>query len=264
VSDGGAAAPPGIVLFPAVDIMDGRAVRLTQGDFEQETVYAEQPVEAALGWAKEGARALHVVDLDGARTGSPVALAHLRLIVEETTKAAKAAKPAKAGMQVQYGGGLRAIEHLHAALAAGADRVVLGTAAFRDEALLDRALVELGKRLAVAVDVRGGQVATAGWTTTAELSGTEAVAAMLRRGVRRFVYTNVDRDGMLSGPDRGEVARVAEAVGGERFVYSGGVGSLDDLRALASLGLSNLEGVIVGKALYERRFSLAEAQMALG
>jgi phosphoribosylformimino-5-aminoimidazole carboxamide ribotide isomerase len=253
VSDGGA-APPGIVLFPAVDIMDGRAVRLTQGDFERETVYAEQPVEAALRWVKEGARALHVVDLDGARTGSPVALEHLRSIVEKTREA---------GVEVQYGGGLRAIEHLQAALAAGADRVVLGTAAFRDEALLDRALAELGDRLAVAVDVRAGQVATSGWTSTTELSGAEAVAAMLGRGVRRFVYTNVDRDGMLSGPDHDEVARVAEAVGNERFVYSGGIGSLEDLRALGSMGLSNLEGVIVGKALYEGRFSLAEAERAL-
>src|SRR5204863_2158801 len=129
----------------------------------------------------------------------------------------------------QHGGRLRTIQHLRAALPAGADRVVLGTAAFQDEALLDLALVELGERLAVAVDVRGGQVATAGWTTTAELSGTEAVAAMRARGVRRFVFTNVDRDGMLSGPDRDEVARVAKAVGSERFVYSGGIGSLDDL-----------------------------------
>ena len=266
MSDGGAAAPPGVVLFPAVDIMNGRAVRLTQGDFERETVYAEQPVEAALRWAEEGARALHVVDLDGARTGSPVALAHLRQIVEEVREPAKAGKAGEArepGMLVQYGGGLRAIEHLQAAQAAGADRIVLGTAAFRDEALLDRALAELGERLAVAVDVRGGRVSTAGWTATAELSGTEAVTAMVRRGVRRFVFTNVDRDGMLSGPDRDEVARVAEAVGSERFVYSGGIGSLDDLRGLASMGLSNLEGVIVGKALYERRFTLAEAQRAL-
>lgn len=261
MSEGGAAAPPGIVLFPAVDIMGGRAVRLTQGDFEQETVYAEQPVDAALLWAKEGARALHVVDLDGARTGSPVALGHLRRIVEEMRKTRETRE---AEVPVQYGGGLRAIEDLHAALAAGADRVVLGTAAFRDEALLNRAVAELGERLAVAVDVRGGRVATSGWTSTAELSGTEAVGAMLRRGVRRFVYTNVDRDGMLSGPDQDEVARIATAVGTERFVYSGGIGSLGDLRALGSMGLFNLEGVIVGKALYERRFTLSEAQQALG
>ena len=230
-------------------------MRLTQGDFARETVYADDPVEAALALGRPRARgALHVVDLDGARTGSPVALEHLRRIVEETQEA---------GVDVQYGGGLRAIEQLHAALAAGADRVVLGTAAFRDEALLDHALVELGECLAVAVDVREGRVATAGWTSTAEVSGTEAVAAMLRRGVRRFVYTNVDRDGMLSGPDQDEVARVAEAVGGQRFIYSGGIGSLDDLRALGSMGLSNLEGVIVGKALYESRFSLSDAQLAL-
>jgi phosphoribosylformimino-5-aminoimidazole carboxamide ribotide isomerase len=241
----------GIKLYPAVDILGDQAVRLTQGDFERDTVYASNPVDAALGWVKDGAEALHVVDLEGARSGRPVALEHLRAIA------------AGAGVPVQYGGGIRAIEHLRDALAAGADRVVLGTAAFRDEQLLDRAVRENGSQLAVAVDVRGGRVATAGWVDTTEIAGVDAVEALRQKGVDQLVYTNVDRDGMLGGPDTKEVQAVSEAVGHSSFIYSGGIGSLDDLRALAALGLPNLEGVIVGKALYERRFSVAEATEAL-
>jgi phosphoribosylformimino-5-aminoimidazole carboxamide ribotide isomerase len=200
---------------------------------------------------RDGAKALHVVDLEGARSGRPVALEHLRAIASVT------------GVPVQYGGGLRALEHLRDALSAGAARVVLGTAAFKDGQLLERALAEYGSRLAVAVDVRGGRVATAGWVDTTDIAGAEAVLVLREKGVIAFVYTNVDRDGMLGGPDLQEVAAVSDAVGDAGFIYSGGIGSLDDLRALAGLGLGNLEGVIVGKALYERRFSVAEAEEAL-
>jgi phosphoribosylformimino-5-aminoimidazole carboxamide ribotide isomerase len=241
----------GALLYPAVDIMGGKAVRLAQGDFERDTVYADEPVDAALRWVEDGARALHVVDLDGARAGRPRSIPQLRRIATE------------AGVPVQYGGGLRALEHLKEALDAGAERVLLGTAAFTDEALLDRALDELGDRVAVAVDVRSGKVATAGWTSVTDIGGVEAVIALKRRGVERFVYTNVDRDGMLSGLDAGELSRVSEAVASDSFVYSGGVGSLDDLRTLVALHLSNLEGVIVGKALYERRFTVREAVKVL-
>jgi phosphoribosylformimino-5-aminoimidazole carboxamide ribotide isomerase len=240
-----------LTLYPAVDILDGRAVRLTQGDFERDTVYASDPVEAALGWVRNGAKALHVVDLEGARSGRPVAFGHLRAIA------------ASAGVPVQYGGGLRAVEHLRNAFSAGAARVVLGTAAFREEQLLEQALAEHGSRLAVAVDVRGGSVATAGWIETTGIPGTEAVLALRKKGVEQLVYTNVDRDGMLAGPDVEEVALVSDAVGEASFIYSGGIGSVDDLRLLAGLGLPNLEGVIVGKALYERRFTVGEATAAL-
>jgi phosphoribosylformimino-5-aminoimidazole carboxamide ribotide isomerase len=238
-------------LYPAVDILGDQAVRLTQGNFEQDTVYASNPLEAALGWVRDGAQALHVVDLEGARSGRPVALEHLRAITAE------------AGVPVQYGGGLRALGHLRDALGAGAERVVLGTAAFRDEELLEQALGEYGFRVAVAVDVRGGQVATSGWIDTTEISGRDAIAALTKKGVTQVVYTNVDRDGMLEGPDNGEVAAISEAVGGASFIYSGGIGSLEDLSSLAALGLPNLEGVIVGKALYERHFTVADAIEAL-
>jgi phosphoribosylformimino-5-aminoimidazole carboxamide ribotide isomerase len=239
-----------VILYPAIDIQGGRAVRLLQGRFEDETVYADDPLDAARDWVSAGARALHVVDLDGARSGKPASLEHLERIVEETK------------VPVQYGGGLRSIEAVEAALAAGAERVILGTAAFRDMDLLDEAVGRFGGRLVVSVDVRGGNVATSGWTETTELPAAEAIVRLQDRGVRGFVFTDADRDGMLDGPDLDQVRTVSDAVRG-RFVYSGGIGSVDDLRALAGLRLINLAGVISGKALYERRFGLAEGQAAL-
>lgn len=237
-------------LLPAIDIRAGRAVRLERGDFDRETVYGEDPLEAARGWVQEGARELHVVDLDGARSGRPVALDHLERI-------------AGLGVPVEYGGGLRTFEGLEHALAAGAAKVILGTAAFRDEALLDRALAAFGERVAVGVDVRDGRVRVAGWEQEAPLSGEDAVARLGDRGVETVLYTAVDRDGMLGGPDLDEVRGVAAAVRG-RFVYSGGIGSTADLEALRALELPRLTGVISGKALYERRFTVAEGQAALG
>jgi phosphoribosylformimino-5-aminoimidazole carboxamide ribotide isomerase len=238
-------------LYPAVDILDGRAVRLVKGAFERRTVYAEDPLTAAREWVDAGARDLHVVDLDGARTGAPVNLLQLRRITEEL------------GVGVQYGGGLRSARAVTDALAAGAVRVVLGTAAFEDPALLDDSLTAHGpERLLVSVDVRGGLVTTAGWTERGELDADAAVQLLQERGVERFVYTNVDRDGMLEGPDVDDVERVASLVRGS-LVYSGGIGALADLEALARVRAPSLEGVIVGKALYERRFTLAEAQAAL-
>ena len=239
-----------MILYPAIDIQDGRAVRLVQGRFEDETVYADDPVDAARDWVEAGATHLHVVDLDGARSGEPRSLEHLGRIVRET------------GLPVQYGGGLRSIEALRAAVEAGAHRVILGTAAFRDLDLLDDAVRELRERVVVAVDVRGGNVSTAGWTETLELPAPEAIRALQDRGVRKFVYTDADRDGLLEGPDLDEVRAVADAVRG-RFVYSGGIGTLDHLRALKDLRLLNLAGVISGKALYERAFTIAEAHAAL-
>lgn len=239
-----------MILYPAIDIRDGRAVRLRQGRFEDETVYADTPLQAARDWVAAGARWLHVVDLDGARSGEPRSLEHLTAIVSQT------------GRPVQYGGGLRSVEAVEAALEAGAHRVILGTAAFRDLDLLDECVTRFGGQVVVAVDVRGGRVSTAGWTETSELAATDAIVALQDRGVRKFVYTDADRDGMLEGPSLDDVRAIAAAVRG-RFVYSGGIGTLDHLRALAGLRLLNLAGVISGKALYERAFSVQEGQAAL-
>ena len=239
-----------MILLPAIDIRGGRAVRLERGDFDRETVYGDDPLEAARAWIDEGARALHVVDLDGAREGVPRSLGYLERI-------------ARLGVEVEYGGGLRSFEGVRDALAAGAGRVILGTAAFRDPELLDLALEAFGAQVAVGVDVRGGRVSVAGWTEEAAMSGEEAIAVMQARGVGTVLYTSVDRDGMLGGPDLDEVRRVSAAVEG-RFLYSGGIASVADLEALRALDLSNLVGVISGKALYERRFTVAEGQAALG
>jgi phosphoribosylformimino-5-aminoimidazole carboxamide ribotide isomerase len=239
-----------MILYPAIDILDGRAVRLVEGRFEDATTYHDDPLEAARAWVSEGARFLHVVDLDGARSGEPRSLDHLRRIVDETS------------LPVQYGGGLRTVAAVRDALAAGAHRAVVGTAAFRDVDFLDDIVAEFGNHIVVSVDVRDGMIATAGWTHTTELPAEDAIRRLTARGVRSFVYTDVTRDGKLSGPDLAGVERVGDAVRG-RFLYSGGIGSLDDLRALAQLRRVNLAGVIAGKALYEKKFTLAEGQRAL-
>jgi phosphoribosylformimino-5-aminoimidazole carboxamide ribotide isomerase len=239
-----------LILYPAIDILDGQAVRLVQGRFEDKTVYQDDPLQAAQSWVEAGARFLHVVDLDGARSGEPKSVEHLRRIVSGT------------GVPVQYGGGLRSVQAVREALRAGAERAVVGTAAFRDVDFLDDTLAAFGPRIVVSVDVRGGMISTAGWTQTTQMPAGDAIRRLADRGVRSFVYTDVDRDGKLEGPDLDDVRAVAEAVRG-RFIYSGGIGSLDDLRALAGLRQVNLAGVIVGKALYEGRFTVAEGQAAL-
>jgi phosphoribosylformimino-5-aminoimidazole carboxamide ribotide isomerase len=239
-----------MILLPAVDIRDGKAVRLRQGRFEDETVYADDPLEAARSFVEAGARFLHLVDLDGAREGEPVNLHHVERIAAELD------------VPVELGGGLRSIASIRRALKAGAARVVLGTAAFTDPELLDEALSAFTSRILVGVDVRGGHVSVSGWTRETQMQGEDAIRLMQQRGVTRFVYTNVDRDGMLEGPDLDEVRRVGEAVRG-RFLYSGGIGSKADLEALRDLRLLNLAGVISGKALYEGRFGVAEGQAAL-
>jgi phosphoribosylformimino-5-aminoimidazole carboxamide ribotide isomerase len=239
-----------MILYPALDILDGRVVRLIQGDFEQATRYEDEPPEAAAAWLAAGAQRLHVVDLDGARAGAPVNLDAVAAIVAQTKLA------------VQLGGGIRSAEAISAAFGAGVQRVVLGTAAFTDEALLASAVAEHDGRIVVSIDVRGGMVSTAGWTQTGTLQAVDAARELSARGVRSFVYTDVDRDGMLGGLDLAAIVRVTDAVDGE-LVYSGGIGSLEDLRALAQLRHPRLVGVIAGKALYERRFTIAQAQEAL-
>jgi phosphoribosylformimino-5-aminoimidazole carboxamide ribotide isomerase len=237
-------------LYPAIDISEGKAVRLTKGDFDAKTVYGDDPLEAARTWVAQGARALHVVDLDGAREGRPQNLHHLERITRELR------------VPVQYGGGLRDLGAVRDALRAGAQRIVLGTAAFRDVDFLDEALGAWGDRVVVSVDVRGGKVSAAGWQETTQMPADDAIRRLQDRGVRQFVYTNVDRDGMLEGLDLDEVAWIASIVRG-RFIISGGVGSLEDLQDLVGLRQVNLGGVIAGKALYEGRFTVAQARSVL-
>lgn len=243
-------------LYPAIDILAGNAVRLVRGDFEAKKVYEAEPISAAEAWVGEGAEYLHVVDLDGAKAGEPLNLAHLRRIASET------------GVPVQYGGGLRSAAAVGAALEAGAERVIIGTAAFTNPGLLDQVLALHGpERVLVGVDVREGKVATHGWLETTEAPAREAFEGLRQRGVSHFVFTNIDHDGMLDGANREEVLWVVRAVGDGSLIFSGGIGTLADLEGLAALraelDLEALEGVIVGTALYEGRFTVAEAKLAL-
>ena len=239
-----------MILYPAIDIRGGKAVRLTQGRFDDETVYDDDPLAAARTWVDGGARFLHVVDLDGARSGVPAAIEHLRQIVRGT------------GVPVQYGGGLRTVGAVREALAAGAERVIVGTAALRDLDFLDDIVAAYGPRVLVSVDVRGQKIATAGWTQLTDMPATDAIERLHDRGVASFIYTDADRDGVLEGPSLEDVEMIARAVRGH-FLYAGGVGSLEHLRELRGLRQVNLAGVVVGKALYERRFTIAEAKAAL-
>jgi phosphoribosylformimino-5-aminoimidazole carboxamide ribotide isomerase len=239
-----------MILLPAVDILDGKAVRLTRGEFDAQTIYDEDPLEAAKRWAAEGARGLHIVDLDGAKTGAPSNLSHVERIAGELD------------LPIQVGGGLRTIDSVNAAIDAGATRVVLGTAAFSDVDFLDNAVESFGNRVVVSVDARDGKLATSGWSEQTDLPVEAVIERMTDRGVRRFVYSSIERDGMLAGPDLEAARRVGDAVRGS-FAYSGGIASLDDLRALVELRQVNLRRVIVGKALYEGRFTVAQAQALL-
>jgi phosphoribosylformimino-5-aminoimidazole carboxamide ribotide isomerase len=241
-----------VILYPAIDILGGCAVRLRKGDFADSKIYDQDPLAAARAWVQAGAEHLHVVDLDGARAGHPVNLEHVCRMTQAL------------GVRVQLGGGLRSAAAISAALDTGVSRVILGTVAFTDPDLLERALGEYGpERVMVSVDAREGRVVTEGWTKVTDADVGRIFANTIARGVHQLLYTSVDRDGMLEGVSAAEARRVAEAAAGAHLIYSGGVGSLADLRLLASLEAPSLVGVIVGKALYERRFTFVEGQAAL-
>jgi phosphoribosylformimino-5-aminoimidazole carboxamide ribotide isomerase len=239
-----------VILYPAIDVRGGKAVRLLQGDYERETTYDADPAEAARRWAGEGAEHLHVVDLDGARAGAPRNLDAIRRVA------------AAVECPIQVGGGLRDGEAVAAVLDAGAERVVIGTAALRDPDFLAEALAEHGDRVVVSVDARDGRVALEGWTEAGEEGVVEAVAALGRRGVARFLCTAIEVDGTMEGPAIAQLEEIAAATDAQ-VIASGGVGDLSHLEALARVDAPNVEGAIVGRALYERKFTVAEAIAAL-
>ena len=236
-------------LYPAVDIRDGRAVRLTQGRADQVTVYDADPVAAALRFASAGSRWLHVVDLDAAFTGEPRNRHLISRIVEATA------------CRVQASGGVRTLDDVRASLDYGAERVVIGTMALTDPGFVERVLAAVGPLIAVGLDARGTVLQARGWTEEAgDLF--EAVATFTAMGVPRFVYTDVARDGMLQGPNVDMLARVADATTA-RVTASGGVKGLDDLRTLATCH-DRVDAAIVGKALYSGAFSIEDALAATG
>lgn len=232
-----------MLIVPAVDVLEGRVVRLLRGEFSDVTRYGDDPVEAAVSWVEEGATLVHVVDLEGARSGRPDPELWDRLAARE--------------VPFQVGGGVRTAEAARRALEAGAVRVVMGTAAVQDPAVL--ADVGAPDRVVAAVDVRRGKATTAGWLGTG--AGLEEVlVGLVGAGVRHVLVTGIGRDGTMAGPDLGLVATVRRVAPGLGVTASGGVGALDDLVAVARAGC---EAVIVGRALYEGRFTLAEARAAV-
>ncbi len=233
-------------VIPAVDIKGGRCVRLYQGREDEETVFSEDPVAAALAWQEQGARMLHVVDLDGAFSGTPSNRETVVLIAEALS------------IPVEVGGGVRdtssAIDYLEAGIA----RVIIGTSAFEKPGWLETMAQELEERLAVGLDVREGLVALDGWTKEGGQDPLDALARLEAAGVRRVIYTDTSRDGTLEGPNFEAIERMARAAE-IPIIASGGVGRIEDISRIAAMSELGVEGVIVGMALYKSRFTLAEA-----
>ena len=235
-----------MIVYPAIDIYGGRVVRMTRGDFSTVEEVAPSPLAAAKRLVNEGAEWLHIVDIDGARTGEPANLDAIRQIANRFT------------VKIQAGGGIRDFDTAEAFAEAGASRIVVGTAAIEDPELIGRLVDRHADGMAVAVDARNGMVMTAGWTETSETRAVDLMQRLAVTGVPAVVYTNVSVDGTLQGPDIANLEAVARAFGGD-VIYSGGVGSLDDIKAIAKLRHRGIRGVVVGRALYLGRFSLREA-----
>lgn len=241
-----------MLIFPAVDLKEGKAVRLLQGRMEAATVYADDPVAVAQDFARQGAEYLHVVDLNGAFAGEPVNDEVIKKIVSSVS------------LKVQVGGGIRTLERVVELLKLGVERVILGTVAVRDPDLVEEAVQRYGERIVVGIDAKDGRVAVQGWAETTDLSVVELALAMKKVGVKRVIFTDIARDGMLQGVNIDSTARLAQATG-LAVIASGGIAGLEDLtklRAQADQGVL-IEGAIVGKALYAGAFTLEEAFAAV-
>ncbi|MDR3053328.1 MAG: 1-(5-phosphoribosyl)-5-[(5-phosphoribosylamino)methylideneamino]imidazole-4-carboxamide isomerase [Coriobacteriales bacterium] len=233
-------------LLPAIDLLGGKAVRLAKGDYNAVTVYNDDPVEQAELWALGGARWIHVVDLDGARTGQP----HNAALIERIIAAA--------GVKVEVGGGVRSLATIERLVKAGASRVVLGTKLVSDPTFAQEAVAQFGDIICAGVDARDGEVAIEGWRAGAGVPATELIAQLAGWGIEHLVYTDIARDGMQTGIDAAAYERVS-AYAGFPVTASGGISTLDDLRALAAQGPLVIEGAIAGRALYEGSFRIEDA-----
>lgn len=233
-----------MIIFPAIDIRGGKCVRLTEGDFAQETVYGDNPADMAKRWAGEGAEFLHVVDLDGAVAGKPVNLDIIKTIAKSVD------------LPIQLGGGIRTLETITEVLKAGVTRVILGSIAVRQPELVKAACGAYGEKIVVGIDARKGQVAVDGWGVSGDVSAGELAERMAAAGVARIIYTDISRDGTLTGVNKEETEALALRAG-IPVIASGGVGGLSDIQALS--GAKGIEGVIVGKALYAGALTLPDA-----
>ncbi|WEK54523.1 MAG: 1-(5-phosphoribosyl)-5-[(5-phosphoribosylamino)methylideneamino]imidazole-4-carboxamide isomerase [Candidatus Cohnella colombiensis] len=234
------------VIYPAIDIRDGKCVRLVQGDYNQETIYNEDPVAAARDWEAQGGQWIHLVDLDGAKAGHPVN-------DELIGRIAKAV-----GVPVQVGGGLRTDEDVERLLGLGVSRVILGTAAIEDRAFVSRVLKKYGEKIAIGIDARNGLVATRGWLETSEVKAEDLAVQLAGEGAQTFIFTDISRDGMMGGPNVEAILSLAQ-VSGQTVIASGGVSKPEDLDRLAVHAVEGIGGAIVGKALYTGSIELAEA-----
>jgi phosphoribosylformimino-5-aminoimidazole carboxamide ribotide isomerase len=239
-----------MILYPAIDIQNGECVRLRRGDFNEATVFGRDPVARAELWEKEGAQALHVVDLDGAREGRLVSYPLVAQIAEAVS------------IPVECGGGLRTIEDIEVMAAGPIDRIVIGTGAVVDEYFLRQAVKIMGDRLMVSIDADNGNVTTHGWQRRSAVSAVSFARDLQKQGVKHIMYTDIDRDGMMSGMNLPAVKELAEAVDMD-VIASGGISTLDDLAQLKEMQLPQVSGVIVGRALYEGRFTIAQAREIL-
>lgn len=236
-------------VIPAIDLKDGRCVRLFQGEMDKETVYFDDPVAAARHWVAQGASFLHIVDLNGAVEGRPVHTKEVEAICQQP------------GLSVELGGGLRSIEAVEAALALGVSRVVIGTAAYDNAAFLRALCTQFPGKIVVGIDARQGKVAVKGWKETTAMDAVDLAKRCEQDGASRIIYTDISRDGTSDGLNLDETLRIARAVQ-IPIIASGGVASLDDIRSLVPLERDGVEGVVVGKALYRGAFSFRDARNA--
>ena len=232
-----------MLIFPAIDLYDGKAVRLYKGDYNNMTVYSDHPLSVALDFVKAGASCIHMVDLEGARDGTTPNLAIVREIAEKTP------------LFTEIGGGIRSMETVRAYLEAGVDRVILGTAAVKDPEFLRAALAEYGERIAVGVDIKDGKVAIKGWLETAEDDAMTFCAKMQAMGVKTIISTDISKDGAMQGANHDLYRTMAEQLD-LQIVASGGVSSMEDVKRLRA---QNLYGAIIGKAYYTGAINLSEA-----
>ena len=235
-----------MIVYPAIDIYEGRAVRMTRGDFSTVEQVAPSPLEAAKRLVNEGAEWLHVVDIDGARTGTPANLDAIRQIANRFT------------VKIQAGGGIRDFDTAEAFAEAGASRIVVGTAAIEEPELIGRLVDRFADGMAVSVDARNGMITTDGWTATTNVRAVDLMQRLAVAGVPMVIYTNVSVDGTLQGVDVPGLESVARAFGGD-VIYSGGIGSVEDIRSVVKLRHRGIRGVIVGRALYLGKFTLRDA-----
>jgi phosphoribosylformimino-5-aminoimidazole carboxamide ribotide isomerase len=236
-----------MIVIPAVDIKDGKSVRLLQGRMEDATIYSDTPWKMALRWEEEGGKILHIVDLNGAFEGYGVNDSVVREILDHVH------------VPVELGGGIRDMSRIDNLLAMGVRRVILGTAAVEDPVFVQAAVEEYGpERILVGIDAKNGMAATRGWASNGARPAVELGLEMKKLGIERIVYTDISRDGMLTGPNIPETERIARETG-LKVIASGGVSSLEDIRALKNIETSGVDSVIVGKALYEGKFKLGNA-----